>query len=88
MSCQCAFQENLVKKIQSANNDKQEITEHNNTKVEELHSRLNETKLALASANEKLKALECEKNDLISKHSMLLKEKEKVEQNLQDKVMR
>ena len=56
--------------------------------MEELHSRLNETKLGLASANEKLKALESEKSDLISKHSMLLKEKEKVEQNLQEKVLR
>ena len=70
------------------NNDKQEITEQNKRKVEELHLLLNETKIGLASANEKLKALDSEKNDLTIKHSVLVKEKKKVEQDLQDKVLR
>ena len=55
--------------------------------MEELHSLLNETKLGLASANERMKALDSEKGDLTNKHAALLKEKAKVEQNLQDKVL-
>jgi predicted nucleic acid-binding Zn-ribbon protein len=77
--------EKLTKQVESVNSDKQEIIEQNKRKVEELHSLLNETKLGLASANEKLKTLDSEKNDLTSKHSVLLKEKTKLEQDLQDK---
>ena len=82
----CIFKENLTKQIQSLGNEKQDTIEKNRIKVEELHALLKETKLSLASENEKLKTLDTEKTDLANMLSELMKEKSRVEQELQEKV--
>ena len=80
------FKETLAAQVKASNLEKQKIAEETASKVEQLHSSLNEARSTLASANEKIKTLEMGKKDLTSKLSTLQKDKVRLENDLQEKV--
>ena len=80
------FKETLAAQVKTSQTEKQKLAEENATKLEQLHSLLNDARCSLASANEKNSALETGKKDIASKLSTLQKDKARLERDLQETV--
>jgi hypothetical protein len=72
--------------LESVSSEKQSLISNYESKLELVHTELQEAKTGLSNANEKLKKANQVKDELTTKLQILKKDQEKLEQNINAKV--
>ena len=74
--------------MESLSSEKQSLVSNYESKLESVHSEFQEVKAGLSNANEKLKKANLVKDELTSKLQAMKKDQEKLEHNLNAKVIK